>query len=38
LWRGVTLEAVTVALNALEGIRPVTAGARASSVALIGFG
>lgn len=38
LRRGVTLEAATVALNAVEGILAVTAGAGASSVALIGFG
>src|SRR6266852_3791061 len=38
LRRGELLEAMTVAWNAIEGIIAVSAGALASSVALIGFG
>jgi divalent metal cation (Fe/Co/Zn/Cd) transporter len=38
LRRGVTLEAVTVGYNALEGIVAIAAGLAAGSVALTGFG
>jgi divalent metal cation (Fe/Co/Zn/Cd) transporter len=38
LRRAVSLEVVTVAWNAIEGILAVTAGVLASSVALVGFG
>jgi divalent metal cation (Fe/Co/Zn/Cd) transporter len=38
LYRGVTLEAITVGYNALEGLVAIVAGVAAGSVALTGFG